>query len=125
MKELIDIEALERIFHEPNRLAIMSELCGVKAGLSFTDLKSTCGLTDGNLNRHLKVLQEAGVINITKKFVGAKPLTTVTLSRLGLKRFSEYLETLSSVLKRAQKAMSADARSATRLPVPGVRPVRA
>ena len=44
--------ALERIFHEPNRLAIMSTLCAADEGLAFTDLRDACGLTDGNLNRH-------------------------------------------------------------------------
>ena len=68
-----DFDALERIFHEPSRLAIMSELCGAGKGQSFSDLKAACGLTDGNLNRHLKVLQDAGVVKVTKKFVGVKP----------------------------------------------------
>ncbi len=121
----IDFDALERIFHEPSRLAIMSELCGSREGLSFTDLKSTCGLTDGNLNRHLKVLQDAGAVKVSKKFVGVKPLTTVTLSRKGLQRFSEYLDALSGVLKRAQKAMSSDASSRQNVPSLGARPARA
>ena len=97
--------ALERIFHEPNRLAIMSTLCAADEGLAFTDLRDACGLTDGNLNRHLKVLEAAGVIRIRKVFVEAKPRTTVALSKKGLSRFSDYLEALNDVLSAAQAAM--------------------
>jgi DNA-binding transcriptional ArsR family regulator len=95
-------EALERIFHEPNRLAIMSALCATREGLAFNDLKEACNLTDGNLNRHLKVLEEAGAIRIQKTFVNAKPRTTIILSAKGLERFNQYLEALSAVLKKAQ-----------------------
>ena len=100
-------EALERIFHEPNRLAIMSALCAADSGMSFNELKDTCDLTDGNLNRHLKVLEEAGAIRVEKSFVGAKPRTTVSLSRRGLDRFSEYLAALSEVLETAKQAVPA------------------
>ena len=102
-------EALERIFHEPNRLAIMSALCAADDGLPFTELRDSCGLTDGNLNRHLKVLDGAGVIRIRKVFVDAKPRTTVALSKKGLSRFSDYLEALNEVLVAAQAAMPAEA----------------
>ena len=102
-------EALERIFHEPNRLAIMSALCAADEGLPFTELRDACGLTDGNLNRHLKVLDAAGVLRVKKVFVDAKPRTTVALSKKGLRRFSEYLEALNDVLAAAQAAMPAEA----------------
>ena len=105
-------EALERIFHEPNRLAIVSALCAAGDGLSFNELKSECSLTDGNLNRHLKSLEEAGAIRIEKMFVDAKPRTTVFLSKRGLESFSEYLEALSAVLKKARSAIPAEHRNA-------------
>ena len=98
-------DALERIFHEPNRLAIMSVLCAADGGLAFTDIKAQCGLTDGNLNRHLKALEDAGAIQIHKAFVEAKPRTTVSLSKQGLASFSAYLEALSEVLNKAKKAI--------------------
>lgn len=111
-------EALERIFHEPNRLAIMSALCATREGLTFNDLKETCRLTDGNLNRHLKVLEEAGTVRIEKTFVEAKPRTTVLISATGLKRFSEYLEALSQVLKKAKQAVPAAKPSPALLSLP-------
>ncbi|OGV62829.1 MAG: hypothetical protein A2283_02685 [Lentisphaerae bacterium RIFOXYA12_FULL_48_11] len=98
-------EALEKIFHEPNRLAIMSVVCASDQGFSFNELKEVCNLTDGNLNRHLKVLDEAGAVRIEKKFVDAKPRTTIIITAKGLDRFNEYLSALSEVLKKAKEAI--------------------
>lgn len=112
-------EALERIFHEPSRLAIMSALCAAPDGLTFNDLKNACNLTDGNLSRHLGVLEGDGVVRILKEFVGAKPRTTVFLSDTGLDRFTEYLAALEEVLqqaKRAQVALETKAKAATAQP---------
>ncbi len=100
-------DVLERIFHEPNRLAIMSVLCAEEKGLSFPELSEITGMTDGNLHRHLKTLAEAGAIRMKKKFVDNKPRTTVTISKTGLKRFSEYLNALEVVLQNAKQAMPA------------------
>ena len=110
MKQPVEAEAgaLERLFHEPNRMAILSALCAAGDPVSFTELKSLSGLTDGNLSRHLKALEEASVIRISKTFVGVKPRTTVTLTDKGLKRFDDYLSALSEVLKKARKAMATD-----------------
>lgn len=105
-------DALEKIFHEPNRLAIMSALCAANEGMSFNDLKEACNLTDGNLNRHLKALDEAGAVRIRKTFVDSKPRTTVAISKQGLARFSEYLEALSEVLQKAREALPAETKDA-------------
>ncbi len=99
---------LKKIFHEPKRMAIMSALCAADSGLTFTELKLQCEMSDGNLNRHLKVLTEAGAINIKKKFVGLKPQTTVYLSKKGIAQFNEYLIALSQVLNQALEAMPAE-----------------
>jgi DNA-binding transcriptional ArsR family regulator len=103
--------SLERIFHEPNRLAIMSAVCGAGSnGSTFNDIKDQCDLTDGNLSRHLKALEESGMIRINKEFVGAKPRTTVYTTKDGLARFIEYLDNLEAVLQTAAKAASAQRR---------------
>jgi DNA-binding transcriptional ArsR family regulator len=100
-------EALERIFHEPNRLAIMSTLCAAgRRGATFGQIKEACNLTDGNLNRHLKVLEEADAVRVEKKFVDNKPRTTVFISNGGLTRFNQYLEALGQVLRKAQESIS-------------------
>jgi len=112
-------DLLERIFHEPNRLAIMSALCASDKGLTFTELKDRCDLTDGNLNRHLHVLREAGAVSVQKAFVDDKPRTTVSLSEPGLARFSEYLAALEDVLGKARQAMPAPRKKSGPLPFAG------
>lgn len=103
---------IEKIFHEPHRLAIVSELCGVTQGLSFGDLKERCQLTDGNLSRHLSALEGEKVVKIEKSFVGAKPRTTVTLTTTGKRSFLEYLTALEQVLKAAAHKVKAVERTA-------------
>jgi DNA-binding transcriptional ArsR family regulator len=95
---------LDRVFHEKARLGIMSSLVGHADGLAFADLKSLCGLTDGNLARHLQVLEEAGYIEIEKGFDGKRPCTRCRLSGEGRARFSDYLEVLEQVLRKAVSA---------------------
>lgn len=110
-------DALEKIFHEPNRLAIMSAICAADDGMTFNELKEACTLTDGNLNRHLKVLEEAGAVKIRKTFVENKPRTTVQITKTGLDRFNEYLSALSEVLDKAKQSLPAEQRKAFPLPV--------
>jgi DNA-binding transcriptional ArsR family regulator len=98
-------DELKKIFHEPKRMAIMSALCAAEKGMTFTELKKECDISDGNLNRHLKVLTEAGAVKIKKEFVGAKPRTTVYLSEKGIAQFTEYLNALTEVLNNALEAM--------------------
>lgn len=105
-KENAAHDVLERIFHEPARLAVMSVLCSAAGnGRTFNGLKADCRLTDGNLSRHLNVLEEAGAIRIRKEFVEAKPRTTVFVSTVGLTRFRQYLDALEDMLKTARSAM--------------------
>jgi DNA-binding transcriptional ArsR family regulator len=100
--------ALEKIFHEPNRLAIMSALCRSTDGMTFNELKEECDLTDGNLSRHLKALEDAKAVKIKKAFVKAKPQTTVLLSENGRENFIEYLKALEEVLQAAAQAAAPD-----------------
>lgn len=104
-------ELLEKIFHEPSRLAIMSALCAAENGMPFVALRDVCRLSDGNLNRHVKVLEEAKAVAISKRFVKNKPLTTVKITEQGLRRFQEYLVALSQVLEEAKRALPAEARA--------------
>ena len=55
-------EGLDRVIHEKARLGLLTSLMAHPKGLAFADLKQLCGLTDGNLSRHLQVLQEAGLV---------------------------------------------------------------
>lgn len=98
---------LERIFHEPARLIIMSQLLGTVDGATFTELKSACGLTDGNLSRHLATLEQAKAIRIDKSFAGHRPQTTVCLSKQGREDFMAYLQALEAVLLDAADKVAA------------------
>lgn len=106
------IDVLEKIFHEPNRLAIMSAVCAADRGIPFIDLKAACRLTDGNLSRHLKVLEEEGAIRMDKSFVQSRPRTTIYLTKTGFKRFNEYLGALAEVLEQSRQAMKSKGRTA-------------
>ena len=98
---------LERIFHEPARLIIMSQLLGTVDGVTFTDLRDACGLTDGNLSRHLAALERAKAIRIEKAFAGHRPQTTVCLSQQGRDDFLAYLQALEAVLLDAADKVAA------------------
>jgi len=106
---------LKRAFHEPNRLAIVSALCGSEEGLAFNDLKAECELTFGNLSSHLKTLQEADVIAIQKTFVQNKPRTTIFLTDSGRDQFVAYLEALEAVLESASESLKQEKGSHLRL----------
>jgi DNA-binding transcriptional ArsR family regulator len=98
---------LKSTFHNPNRLAIMSALCiSTARGISFREMKEECSMTDGNLNRHLRVLEEAEMITVTKTFVKRVPRTTVYISDKGIEYFNSYLESLAEVLIRAKQAVA-------------------
>ncbi len=94
---------LDRVFHEPNRLAILSALCASDEPVAFTVLRDTCDLTDGNLNRHLKALEDDGIVAIRKAFVDRKPRTTIALTTRGLARFQAYIDTLGATLKQVRR----------------------
>lgn len=105
--------ALERVFHEPNRLAIMSALADAADGMTFRDLKEKCALTDGNLSRHVKTLEEAGMVKIRKTFVGVRPQTTIALSGEGRRSFINYLKALEEVLQKAASALKQEKKPVT------------
>ena len=67
-------DGLDRVIHEKARLGLMTSLMAHPKGLAFADLKQLCGLTDGNLSRHLGVLQEAGLVEVTKGYEAAHQL---------------------------------------------------
>jgi len=97
-------EGLDRVIHERARLSVLTSLITNPKGLAFGDLKQLCDLTDGNLNRHLKVLEEAGMVEIVKTTDRNRPLTTCRITGSGRARYLEYLATLEQVVKDAAKA---------------------
>lgn len=96
-------QGLDRVLHEKARLGILTSLADHPKGLSFTELRELCGLTDGNLSRHVQILEEAGLVRVTKGFEGRRPLTTCQLTDQGRERFSDYLGVLEQVLRSARR----------------------
>lgn len=101
-------DGLDRVMHEKARLGVLSSLIAHPKGLAFGDLKQLCGLTDGNLSRHLQTLQEAGLVEISKSFENNRPQTTCRLTRSGRKRFLEYLALLEQVVRDAAQTAGED-----------------
>lgn len=101
-------DGLDRVIHEKARLGLMSSLIAHPKGLAFADLKQLCGLTDGNLSRHLQVLQEAGLVEVLKGYEGNRPHTRCRLSKIGRQRFVDYLAVLERLVRDAAKATGKD-----------------
>jgi len=96
-------EGLDRVIHERARLSILTSLITNPKGLTFGDLKQLCSLTDGNLSRHLSVLEEAGMVQIVKGHDRNRPQTVCRITASGRKRYLEYLSTLEQVVTDAAK----------------------
>jgi DNA-binding MarR family transcriptional regulator len=84
---------LDRLIHEPARLAILTVLSSVRAA-DFVFLQRTTGLTQGNLSSHLTKLEDAGLVSIEKSFVGKRPNTSASLTPLGKERTAAHWEQL-------------------------------
>src|SRR6201994_3507333 len=97
-------DGLDRVIHEKARLGLMTSLMANPRGLAFADLKQLCGLTDGNLSRHLQVLQEAGLVEVTKGYEGNRPHTSCCLTKAGRRRFLDYLAVFEGLVRDAAKA---------------------
>jgi len=80
---------LDRMVHEPGRLAIMTVLSSIKSA-DFTFLQQATGLTKGNLSSHLTKLEAAGLLTIDKRFVRKKSHTTASLTKLGRQRIATH-----------------------------------
>ena len=90
---------LDRVIHEKGRLAIMSMLAASPA-LSFTEMRDALGMTDGNLTTHIRTLQEAGYVSVTKSFQNNRPLTTCSLTAAGKKGFGSYIDLLEQIIRQ-------------------------
>lgn len=91
-------DGLDRIIHERARLSVLTSLVKHAQGLRFTDLKRFCALTDGNLNRHLQVLEQAKLVTLVKTVEEGRPQTLCRMTTAGRKRYVDYLEVLEQVV---------------------------
>jgi DNA-binding transcriptional ArsR family regulator len=102
-------DGLDRVIHEKARLGMLTSLVAHPKGLVFGDLKQLCGLTDGNLSRHLQVLEDAGLITIDKGYDRNRPQTVCRITAIGRQRYLDYLKVLEQVVRDAASAAKAGA----------------
>jgi DNA-binding transcriptional ArsR family regulator len=91
------IASIDKLIHEPARLAIMMLLYGVESA-DFIYLKTQTGLTQGNLSSHLGKLETAGYVDVEKLFEGKIPRTLYCLTDVGRESFRDYIASMQNVL---------------------------
>jgi DNA-binding HxlR family transcriptional regulator len=101
-------EGLDRVIHERARLSVLTSLITNPKGVVFNDLKQLCSLTDGNLSRHLRVLETEKMVEIAKGHDRNRPQTICRITPEGRKRYLEYLSTLEQVVKDAAKGTKSE-----------------
>jgi DNA-binding MarR family transcriptional regulator len=89
----------DELVHQPKRLAILVVL-GEAGRADFSYLKRVLALTDGNLGRHLAVLEEASLIELHKGFEGKRPRTWATITRNGRARLKQELVAMRALVNR-------------------------
>jgi DNA-binding MarR family transcriptional regulator len=115
-------EGLDRVIHERARLSVLTSLVTNAKGLAFGDLKQLCALTDGNLNRHLRVLEKGKMIEVVKNYDRNRPQTVCRITASGRARYLDYLSTLEQVIRDAAKVTR---EPTVPSPVPRLTPSRA
>ena len=97
MADDFDISRIDDVIHGRIRLGIMAYLSGAETA-DFNTLKTRLQTTDGNLSVHLRKLEEAGFVAVTKSFIGRKPLTQARLTEEGRAAFVAYLDAMAGLL---------------------------
>ena len=97
-RQIQEIFELDRVIHEPARLAKMLILGGAGEA-DFLYIQREGGFTQGNLSGHLAKLEEAGYVEIEKKFKGKMPLTVCSLTGKGKNAFSKYSRQIVGILQ--------------------------
>ena len=95
------ISDLNKIFDSRIRLGIMAAL-SVNDFLDFKTLKEVLGITDGNLASHLKALEKNDLVKVRKQFIGRKPNTAYSISRLGGEMFQQHINALEKFITPLQ-----------------------
>ncbi|MFC7247144.1 winged helix-turn-helix domain-containing protein [Catellatospora aurea] len=91
--------ALDETVHQRVRLGVLAVLSEV-AECAFTVLRDELALTDGNLSRHVRMLEEAGMVAVRKGYEGRRPCTWLRLTSRGSAALRTELAALEAILKR-------------------------
>ena len=97
MADDFDINRLDEVIHGRVRLGIMAVLSSVDSA-DFNTLKARLQTTDGNLSVHLRKLEDAGFVAVTKRFEGRKPLTEASMTVSGRTAFVGYLDAMQGLV---------------------------
>lgn len=95
-----DYAKIDDVIHGRVRLAVMAYLSGAGAA-DFNELKAKVGGTDGNLSVHIRKLEDAGYVDVEKRFVGRKPQTVCRLSEKGRDAWLRYIARIERLLGAA------------------------
>ena len=95
-----DYQRLDDVIHARIRLAVMSILSGVESA-EFTYLRDRTGATDGNLGAHLRKLEEAGYVEVEKRFEDRKPVSRYGLTAEGREAFRRYVDRLEAMIRNS------------------------
>ena len=95
--------------HQRSRLAIVAVLYELTSA-DFNLLKRTTGLSEGNLGRHIQVLEGAGLVRVVKGYSGRKPQTILQLSPEGVGAFEEEVQVLRKLVAEVQQEKVSAAR---------------
>ena len=94
-----DYQQIDELIHSRIRLAIISVLISLEDA-EFNFIKKQVNTTDGNLSVHLRKLEEAGYITVTKEFANRKPVSKYNLTKTGRKAFEAYIQKLEELIKK-------------------------
>ena len=94
----IDVGNIDPLIHEPSRLIIMAQLYVIQSA-DFLFLQRQSQMTPGNLSAHLRKLEDAGYVEITKEFIERKPHTALALTKKGRDAFKQYRRDIKKIVE--------------------------
>ena len=96
-----DHSAIDDVIHGRLRLGIMAYLSAVSCA-TFGEVRDKVGTSDGNLSTHIKKLEQAGYLDVEKRFVGKRPQTRLHLSETGRKAWMAWLDQMQVLMRAAE-----------------------
>lgn len=106
------MSAASELLQDRNRLSIVSLLASSAVEqLSFKEIQEKTELTAGNLSSHLRTLENAGLVAVSKQFQGRRPLTTVELTKAGRTALEDYLHEMEEIIRRYRASVGGDTSS--------------
>jgi DNA-binding MarR family transcriptional regulator len=97
-----ELAGLDRLVHEPSRLAILTALASCKSA-DFLFLQRLTGMSGGNLSSHIAKLEEAGLVHVEKQFIDKRPNTRIEISEQGRKAVREHWKKLDQLGEKARE----------------------